>query len=82
MKKNDITLEDAKQLYSQTAKAGNGNIPKGSLAAKVMSAAMRNQNATHAPSSPALFKSAPLVQKEAKNPGAGRRTPCEWCVIL
>lgn len=55
---------------------------KGSLAAKVMSAAMRNQNAVHSSSSPALFKPVSPSQKEAINPGAGRRTPCEWCLIL
>jgi hypothetical protein len=43
-KKTPMTTDAARRIQSQTAKANDGKIAKGSFAAKALSAAAKNEN--------------------------------------
>ncbi|WP_164718217.1 hypothetical protein [Colwellia sp. Arc7-635] len=43
-KKTPMTTDAARRIQSQTAKANDGKIAKGSFAAKALSAAAKNKN--------------------------------------
>lgn len=51
-KSKQITLKDASRIYSATAKAGSGTVPKGTFGARAMSAATRQPGPSVTPAAP------------------------------